>query len=115
MPTLKNNKYRTFFFHKKEPPRTALELAVLHLLPLPGLGAANVGGEWWVQRVKADATGKIGFHVDKDESVASLKHYLVHPEYSVLCNNGNNITTTTTLPPLVCVCLVCVLSVCVCP
>lgn len=38
-----------------------------------------------------DSSGKLGFHVDKDEGIASDQHYLVHPEYSsvfYLTNTG---------------------------
>ena len=41
------------------------------------LAAPNGGAEWWTQVVDADERGQIGFHVDKDEAVASIERYLV--------------------------------------
>jgi hypothetical protein len=86
LPALRDSKRRTRFYAcTRDVPRTASEVAMIYLLNLTvannGLDRARiVGCEYWFQRVtKASA---IGFHVDKDESIASNKHYLVHPLWS---------------------------------
>jgi len=40
------------------------------------------GCEWWIQKVASNAN--IGFHLDKDESIASNKRYLVHPVWATI-------------------------------
>jgi hypothetical protein len=90
---LKNNKRLTRWLPRGQRPRNVLEEAVLWLEKIvrPGRdGTPYVGAEYWVQRVKG-VGGDIGFHLDKDESVASNKHYLLHPEFSsilYLTNTG---------------------------
>lgn len=82
-PSLLNGKYKTRWFPKDQEPRTAIEEAITRLRDVVMPGDNNAGAEWWVQRV--DASGpksSIGWHVDKDESVASNQHYLSHPEYA---------------------------------
>lgn len=46
-------------------------------------GKGYAGAEWWVQIVNAGPSGKLGFHLDKDESVASNKRYLVRTRSNV--------------------------------
>jgi len=90
-PALKNGKYRTRWFPRNEEPKTAIEEAIVRLRKLVKLGDKNVGSEWWVQRISAGQDGQLGFHVDKDESIASNQHYLFHPEYAsilYLTNKG---------------------------
>jgi len=82
LPALLNGKYRTRWFPKGQEPRTAIEEAIVRLRDLVKPHSKNVGAEWWVQLVAAGPTGMIGWHVDKDESVASNKHYLSHPQYA---------------------------------
>lgn len=92
-PALRNNKYQTYWFPLDAAPRTALEVALQHLRPLAMVGGAHVGAEWWVQSIEGGPSGKIGFHVDKDEAIASNQHYLAHPEYSsilYLSNTGGS-------------------------
>ncbi len=79
-PTLLNGKYKTRWFPNGETPKTAIEEAILWLRKHARPGPNNIGAEWWVQLVEAGPGGSIGWHVDKDESVASNKHYLLHPE-----------------------------------
>jgi len=86
--SLKDNKKVTRWFPSGATPRTAMEEAIVRLRKIvkPGKSA---GAEWWVQKV--GVTDPIGFHLDKDESVASNKHYLVHPMWAsilYLTNNG---------------------------
>jgi len=83
LPVLQNYKKQTYWFPNKVSPRTSFEEAIKYLQPLAKLSSAHVGAEWWIQKIPATGTaGSLGFHVDKDESVASIKQYLVHPEYS---------------------------------
>jgi hypothetical protein len=77
LETLVNDKKRTRWFPAGQRPKTALEVAILRLAKLAQPGGNNAGFEWWTQIVNSG--DPIGFHVDKDESIASLKHYLVHP------------------------------------
>lgn len=79
-PSLLNSKYSTRWFPKGQLPRTAIEEAIVRLRKIANPGPKNVGAEWWIQMVDAGPGGSIGWHVDKDESVASNKHYLLHPE-----------------------------------
>jgi hypothetical protein len=81
-PPLASGKYRTHWLPRGRRPRFAIEEAVRFLRKLVRPDdAANVGAEWWVQKVDANntRTTPIGWHVDKDEAVATLKHYLLHP------------------------------------
>ena len=68
-------------------PRTASEMAVALLfkiafpdgkLPAGGIG----GGEWWVQL--RNTNENIGFHVDKDEGVASEEQWMKMPVLSTI-------------------------------
>jgi len=81
---LRNGKRKTRWFPVDSRPRTVIEEAMVRLKPLiePHLRKLVAGYEWWVQSVDAGSNGQIGFHLDKDESVASNKMYLVHPEWS---------------------------------
>lgn len=81
LPPLANGKYRTHWLPRGRRPRFAVEEAIHHLLKLVRPPAATVGAEWWVQRVaRGDRRATpIGWHVDKDEAVASHDHYLLHP------------------------------------
>lgn len=79
-PSLRNSKYATRWFPNGQLPRTAIEEAITRLRKYAAPGGRNIGAEWWVQMVEAGPQGSIGWHVDKDESVASNKHYLLHPE-----------------------------------
>ncbi len=79
-PSLPDNKRTTRWFPVGATPRTALEEAILHLATLAKAGPNLVGYEWWVQTIGGAAP--LGFHVDKDEAVASLERYLLHPLWS---------------------------------
>jgi len=79
-PSLLNNKRRTRWFPDGQYPRTALEEVMIRLKSFVKPGPHFKGFEWWVQVIKPGEP--LGFHVDKDESVASNKHYLVHPIWS---------------------------------
>jgi len=68
-------------------PRTASEMAVALLLEIafpdgrmPEGGVA--GGEWWVQLRSSNEN--IGFHVDKDEGVASEEQWMKMPVLSTI-------------------------------
>jgi hypothetical protein len=82
---LKDYKRRTRWLPKESRPKTALELAIrrLEAFAKPGSnGREYVGAEWWVQNVEPSGPQSIiGFHLDKDEAIASNEHYLVHPEW----------------------------------
>jgi len=78
--SLLNSKRHTRWFPKDQAPRTSIEEALLYLLKVLRPSDEYVGLEWWVQSISAESS--LGFHVDKDESVASHQHYLLHPEWS---------------------------------
>ena len=80
VPPLKDGKRVTRWFPVNTFPRTAIEEAILHLAKLADPGPTVVGYEWWIQKISEDKP--LGFHVDKDESVASNEHYLLHPIWS---------------------------------
>lgn len=77
---LKDGKRVTRWMPLGSFPRTALEEAILHLVKLAKPGPSLVGFEWWIQKISS--AGPMGFHVDKDEAVASNEHYLLHPIWS---------------------------------
>lgn len=81
-------------------PRTALEEAILHLVHLAKPGPSLVGFEWWIQQIGEE--NPLGFHVDKDESVASNEHYLLHPIWSsvfyVTAEGGGTLITNQHSP-----------------
>lgn len=82
---LRNDKRRTRWFPAGKRPKLAVEEAIRHLerLVQPGQGKFTyAGAEWWCQIVDAGPSGSLGFHLDKDEAIASDEHYLVHPEWS---------------------------------
>jgi len=82
LPAHTSGKRTTRWFPVGARPRTSLEAAILHLARLSRLGEDRlVGYEWWIQRVESDR-GSLGFHVDKDEAVATNEHYLLHPLWS---------------------------------
>ena len=87
--TLKHSKAATNWtpMHHIKNPRTASEMAVALLFKLafpngelPDGGIA--GGEWWVQLRKTNEN--IGFHVDKDEGVASEEQWMKMPILSTI-------------------------------
>ena len=81
-------------------PQTALEEAILHLVHLAKPGVRLVGFEWWVQQIRSG--GPLGFHVDKDEAVASNEHYLLHPLWSsvfYVTNEGGATLITNQMSP----------------
>ena len=82
LPNLKQHKKQTFWLHKDQKPRTAIEVAIKRLSKFANLGDTYLGAEWWTQQVDGGPGGKLGFHVDKDEGIASNQQYLVHSEYS---------------------------------
>jgi hypothetical protein len=79
-PSLRDGKRLTRWMPLGAQPRTALEEAILHLARLAKAGPRLVGYEWWIQAIGGAAP--LGFHVDKDEAVASNEHYLLHPLWS---------------------------------
>jgi len=80
-PVLLDGKRMTRWMPLGATPRTALEEAILHLAKLAKADPARlVGFEWWVQAIGGAAP--LGFHVDKDEAVASHEKYLLHPLWS---------------------------------
>ncbi len=86
--------YFTFFYFSScsTPIIAVLEEAIVRLRQIvqpDQHGVPFAGAEWWVQVVDGNQQGSIGFHLDKDESIASLKHYLVHPTFgSILYLTG---------------------------
>ena len=70
-----------------EHPRTAAEMAVAILFhfafPNGALPAGGIaGGEWWVQR--RHTSENIGFHIDKDEGIASEEQWMKMPVLSTV-------------------------------
>eukprot|EP00941_MAST-03F_sp_MAST-3F-sp1_P001287 g1287.t1 len=81
---LKDGKGATHWTPMKyiENPRNAIEMAIAILFryafpdgKLPEGGIA--GGEWWVQL--RNTKENIGFHIDKDEGIASEEHWMKMP------------------------------------
>ena len=88
-PNLKHSKAATNWVDMANilKPRTASEMAVNFLLKLafpdgtlPKGGIA--GGEWWIQ--SRNTNENIGFHVDKDEGVASEEQWMKMPALSTV-------------------------------
>jgi len=87
--TLKHSKAATNWASMENirNPRTASEMAVALLMrlafpknELPAGGIA--GGEWWVQL--RNSNENIGFHVDKDEGIASEEQWMKMPVLSTI-------------------------------
>jgi len=99
-PSLPDNKRITRWFPLGAEPRTALEAAILHLAQLAKTGPRLAGFEYWVQTIGSSAP--LGFHVDKDEAVASLERYLLHPLWSsvfYVTRTGGGTLVTNQLSP----------------
>lgn len=79
-PALPSGKRRTRWLPIGQTPKTALEEAVLHLAEIAKPDISCIGYEWWIQRIKSHEP--LGFHVDKDESIATHQMRLVHPLWS---------------------------------
>jgi len=80
--TLKDGKKKTRWFPVGSVPKTALEIAITRLQQVLKPGDDIAGCEWWIQKVATN--DNIGFHLDKDESIASNKRYLVHPVWATI-------------------------------
>ena len=105
-PLLKDGKRRTFWYNKKDRPRTIVDIIILilydHLHRDPKYSSI-VGMEYWIQRVPVGDSVPISFHVDKDESVASNEQYLFHPLWSsvmYLTSFGGGTLITNQYSPL---------------
>lgn len=92
--TLKDYKKVTRFLKSTHRAKTAIEVTIRYMEEIvkPWEYTDHYeGAEWWVQQVPTDQKGKIGFHLDKDESVASNQMRLVHPIWGsimYLTNSG---------------------------
>ena len=92
LPSLQNAKYRTFWMPYEDfisckagpdefefdPTKSAVEQAVAYLRNFAMPNKNTIGAEWWFQVIDPDQKGKIIWHVDKDESIASNQWYVVN-------------------------------------
>jgi len=85
LKSLKDGKYRTFWFDKNDEPKTFIEYLAksISLQDFPNGFPDNYAGfEWWVQ-VRGDKEN-ITFHYDKDEGLCTKENKYIYPLKSTI-------------------------------